>query len=313
MPTTPRRVLILGCGYVGLELGRQLHSAGHTVFGLRRSPAGDESAQESGVIPLVGDLTRPETLAALPGPFNWVINTVSSSRGGADEYRAVYLEGMRNLLDWLRTRPPEALAYTSSTSVYGQVSGEWVDEEAPSEPGTETGHLLVETEQLVLEAARSGAVPGRVLRVAGIYGPGRGHLFQQFLRGEARLQGDGARWINMIHRDDVAGAIVALLTRGRAGEIYNAVDDEPVSQRGFLTWLAERLGRPLPPTASAEETAGRKRGLTHKRVLNRKLRTETDWVPYYPTFREGYASELAAERFRREQQETDTRLKFSEG
>lgn len=289
-----QRVLILGCGYVGLELGRQLSAAGHQVFGLRRTSVDSESIHAAGITPLIGDLTRPETLSSLSGPFDWVVNTVSSSRGGADEYRAVYREGMRNLLKWLRDHSPEAFAYTSSTSVYGQTSGDWVDEGSASEPGTETGGLLVETEQLVLEAARSGVVPGRVLRVAGIYGPGRGHLFQQLLRGEARLQGNGARWINMIHRNDVAGAIIAVLTRGRAGEIYNAVDDEPVSQRAFLSWLADRLGRPLPPPATAEETAGRKRGLTHKRVSNRKLRAETDWVPCYPTFRDGYAGEVEA-------------------
>ena len=253
-----------------------------------------ESARDSGITPWVGDLTLPATLATLPGPFDWVVNTVSSSRGGTDEYRAVYRDGMRNLLLWLREHPPAAFAYTSSTSVYGQASGEWVDESSPAEPGTETGRLLVETEQLVLDAARSGSVPGRVLRVAGIYGPGRGHLFQQFLRGEARLQGDGARWIDMIHRDDVAGAITAALTHGRAGELYNTVDDEPVSQRAFLTWLADRLGRSLPPSATAEEAAGRKRGLTHKRVSNRKLKTETGWTAGFPTFREGYAGELDA-------------------
>ena len=170
-----------------------------------------------------------------------------------------------------------------------------MDESAPTEPGTETGRLLVATEQLVLEAARLGSVPGRVLRVAGIYGPGRGHLFQQFLKDEARLQGDGSRWINMIHRDDVAGALIAALTRGRAGELYNAVDDEPVSQLGFLAWLADRLNRPLPPQATPEEAAGRKRGFTHKRVSNRKLRTETDWVPRYPTFREGYSGDVEAQ------------------
>jgi nucleoside-diphosphate-sugar epimerase len=150
----------------------------------------------------------------------------------------------------------------------------------------------METERLILEAAAAGTLPGRILRVAGIYGPGRGHLLQQLLRGEARVQGTGSRWINMIHRDDAAGALIAALERGRPGEIYNAVDDEPVSQLEFLTWLSGRLERPLPPVATEEELATRKRGLTHKRVRNQKLRLETGWAPSYPTFREGYAAEL---------------------
>ncbi|MCW5557106.1 MAG: SDR family oxidoreductase [Verrucomicrobiae bacterium] len=290
-----KRVLIIGCGYVGLELGRRLASQGHTVFGLRRTAEGAGVMTEAGIHPLVADITRPETLAPLPAPFDWVVHCVSSSRQGAETYRAVYLEGMRHVLDWLaaQSHPPEAFAYTSSTSVYGQTSGDWVDEDSPTQPGTETGETLVATEGLVLEAARSGRVPGRILRVAGIYGPGRGHLFHQFLAGEARIQGDGSRWINMIHRDDVASALEAALERGAAGEVYNAVDDEPVSQRDFLAWLAERLGRPMPPAASWDEAVRRKRGLTHKRVRNRKLRAVTGWAPAYPTYREGYAGAVA--------------------
>ncbi|MFO1457958.1 MAG: SDR family oxidoreductase [Verrucomicrobiota bacterium] len=286
-----KRVLIVGCGYVGTALGRRLAAEGHTVVGLRRSPPDPAVVDDSGIQPWTGDLTQRDSLNSLPGPFDWVINTVSSSRGGPAEYRAVYREGMRHLLDWMRTRPPVAFAYTSSTSVYGQTSGEWVDESSPATPSTETGRILIETERLVLEAA-AGGVPGRVLRVAGIYGPGRGHLLQQFLRGEARIQGTGARWINMIHRDDAAGALIAALERGRPGEIYNAVDGEPVSQLEFLTWLSGRLQRPLPPVATEVELATRKRGLTHKRVRNQKLRSETGWSPSYPTFREGYAPEL---------------------
>jgi len=289
-----KRVLILGCGYVGLALGRRLAQAGHSVFGLRRSPPDSEAASNPGLRWLTGDITRPETLQALPGPFDWVVHCVSSSRGGLDTYRAVYHEGMRHVLDWLAAHPPGAFAYTSSTSVYGQTSGGWVDGSAPTEPRSPTGAVLVEAERQVLAVARSGAVPGRVLRVAGIYGPGRGHLFQQFLSGEARVQGDGERWINMIHRDDVAAALEAVLEHGAAGEVYNAVDDQPVAQREFLAWLADNLGRPMPPPASGEENVRRKRGLTHKRVRNRKLREMTGWSPAYPSYREGYAGPIAA-------------------
>lgn len=288
-----RRVLIVGCGYVGLALGARLVQAGHTVFGLRRSLAAGAELATAGITPLAGDLTRTDDLSRLPGPFDWVVNTVSSSRGGVAEYRDVYLDGTRNLLTWLRDRPPERLVYTSSTSVYGQTDGSWVDESSPTVPAEETGPVLVETETELLNAARAGTVPAIVLRVAGIYGPGRGHLFQQFLRGEARIQGDGSRWLNMVHRDDVAGAIHAALKRGRPGEIHNVADNEPVSQLGFLSWLAAQLGRPLPPAASEAEATARKRGLTHKRVSNRKMRKELGWQPRFPTFREGYAEAIA--------------------
>ena len=129
--------------------------------------------------------------------------------------------------------------------------------------------------------------------MAGIYGPGRGHWFRQFLRGEARIEGDGSRFLNMIHRDDVVGCIIAALERGRPGEIYNAVDDEPVSQMNFFKWLAAKLGKPMPQSFSEEPGFVRKRGVTNKRVSNRKLKMELDYQFQHPDFRSGYATELS--------------------
>ena len=286
------RVLIVGCGYVGLPLGAELARRGHTVFGLRRAADGAGELRAAGVTPVLGDVTQPESLRALPGPFDWVVNTVSSAKGGADVYRAVYVEGTRNLLAWLAGTPVRKFIYTSSTSVYGQTDGGEVTEESAAKPQAETGRLLVETENLLLAAARERKFPAVVLRVAGIYGPERGHLFQQFLRDEARLSGDGSRLLNMIHRDDVVGAIIAALERGEPGRIYNVADDEPVSQLGFFAWLATQLGKPLPPGATAEESATRKRGVTHKRVSNRRLREELGCELKFPSFRDGYAVEM---------------------
>ncbi len=290
--TERRRVLVVGCGYVGTALAARLTAAGHVVFGLRRTAGGEPDPAGSFTL-LTGDLTRPDTWRTLPGPFDWIVNTVSSARGGAAEYRQVFLEGTQVLLDWIRSHPPAAFAYTGSTSVYGQTDGAWVDESDATGPTTETGQLLVETEQSLLAAARDWGFPARILRVAGIYGPGRGHLFRSFLRGEARLEGDGSRWLNMIHRDDVAGALQAVLERGRSGQVYNAADLEPVQQGEFLRWLATETGLPLPPPVLSVETGRRKRGTTNKRVSVRKLGEETGWSPQFPTYREGYASELA--------------------
>ena len=153
--------------------------------------------------------------------------------------------------------------------------------------------MLVETEEHLLNAAREKNFPAVILRVAGIYGPERGHLFQQYLRGEARLSGDGSRLINMIQRDDVVAAILAGLERGRTGEIYNSADDEPVTQREFFLWLSDQLHMPMPPPASEVEQAPRKRGLTQKRVSNQKLRRELRCELTHPTFRQGYAAEMA--------------------
>src|SRR5208337_1236028 len=126
-------------------------------------------------------------------------------------YRRVYLQGTRNLIAWLATAPPKKFVYTSSTSVYGQTDGSQIKESSPTEPVVETAKVLLETEKLLLAAVAEHRFPAVILRVAGIYGPDRGHGFKQFLKNEARIEGDGSRFLNMIHRDDLIGCIVAAL------------------------------------------------------------------------------------------------------
>ena len=142
-----------------------------------------------------------------------------------------------------RRIPPKKFVYTSSTSVYAQNDGSQVKESSPTEPAAETSKILVETEKVLLDAVAQKKFPAVILRVAGIYGPERGHWFRQFLKDEAHIEGDGSRFLNMIHRDDLIGCIIAALKNGRAGEIYNAVDDEPVSQLHFFQWLAQAVGQ----------------------------------------------------------------------
>ena len=133
------RVLIVGCGYVGLSLGIELVRLGHEVFGLRRDLSSAAELAAAGIQPIGCDITRPEEIAKLPGPWDWVVNTASSDKGGADEYRRVYLEGTRHLVQWLAPAPPRKYIHTSSTSVYGQTDGAQVKETSPTEPQTETG------------------------------------------------------------------------------------------------------------------------------------------------------------------------------
>ena len=284
------RVLIVGCGYVGLPLGAELVRQGHEVFGLRRSAA--EELKFVGLTPLQADITLPETLANLPRDFDWVVNCAASGGGSADDYRQLYLQGTRNLIEWLSGSPPRKFVYTSSTSVYGQNDGSAVKEASPTDPQAETAKVLVETEKVLLEAAQQKQFPAVILRVAGIYGPDRGHWFKQYLKDEARIEGKGDRLLNMIHRDDLVGAIIAALRNGRSGEIYNAVDDEPVSQLKFFEWLAGSLDKPLPPAVPEDAEANRKRGVTNKKVSNRRLKMELGYQFKHPTFRQGYTAEL---------------------
>lgn len=286
------RVLIIGCGYVGLPLGTELVRLGHEVHGVRHSAGAEAELQAAGIQPHLADITKPEDLARIPGRFDWVVNCVSSSRGGLDAYRQVFLDGTENILQWLSANPPAKYVHVSSTSVYGQTDGSLVKESSPTSASSPTGQVLVQTENRLLDAWRAQKFPAILLRAAGIYGPERGYLFLQYLKNEARLEGKGERLINMIHRDDLAGVILAALKSGKPGEIYNAVDDEPVTQLYFFRWLSETLGKYLPPYATPDEAAARKRPLTHKKVSNRKVKMELGYQFKYPTFRQGYTAEI---------------------
>jgi nucleoside-diphosphate-sugar epimerase len=285
------RALIIGCGYVGVPLGAELVRLGHEVFGLRRSPSAETELKTAGIQPFIGDVTQPESLAKLPRDFDWVVNCVAAGRS-AENYREIYLQGTRNLIEWLAANLPKKFVYTSSTSVYAQNDGLQVKESSPTEPAAETSKILVETEKVLLAAAAERKFPAVILRVAGIYGPDRGHWFKQFLKDAAHIEGDGSRCLNMIHRDDLVGCIIAALKSGRAGEIYNAADDEPVSQLHFSQWLAQAVDKPLPPSVPENPDATRRRGVTNKRVSNRKLKMELGHQFKYPNFRIGYSAEL---------------------
>ena len=153
--------------------------------------------------------------------------------------------------------------------------GSIVTEDSPAEPQRETGKILRETEKMVL------AHGGIVARLAGIYGPGRSASLQRFLDGRAVIEGDGARHLNFIHRDDAASALLFLASKNAARGIYNVTDDAPVSQREFYRQLAEIFQRPLPPDGPVE--VDRKRGWTNKRVSSGKLRA-LGWAAVFPSF-----------------------------
>ncbi len=268
------KILIIGCGYIGTPLAQALAKAGHDVHGIRR-----EEFTIEGITPHALDITQPNAFDDLPRDFDWVINTVSSAHGDTETHRAVFVDGTRNLIDWLG-ESSALLLFTSSTSVYPQTDGSWVDEGSRA-----NGPVLCEAELMLHNAPQ----PATILRVAGIYGPERGFLYRQFLKGEAVLTEGGARWINMIHRDDVIGAILAAMETEPG--IYNVADDEPVTQHAFFEWLAGQLKQPMPPEG---EAGPRKRVATSKRVRNAKLKA-AGWQLQFPTFREGYGALIREE------------------
>jgi nucleoside-diphosphate-sugar epimerase len=268
------RVLIAGCGYVGSATAELFHRAGWEVEGWTASADSAARLLSAPYAVRAVDLTDDAAVAAAAGEFDAVIQSASSRGGDATAYRSVYLESARNLL---HACPRARLLFTSSTSVYAQTDGAWVTELSRAEPERETGRILRETEELVL--ARGGVVA----RLAGIYGPGRAALLRKFLSGEATLGPDSDRWINQAHRDDIASALFLLVASASTG-VFNVSDNHPLSQRACYSWLAEQLGRPLPP---ASQTASRrKRGNSNKRVSSDKLHT-LGWTPQYPRFVSG--------------------------
>jgi len=269
------RILIAGCGYVGQATADLFHAAGWTVEGWTRSA---ESAAKLSAKPYpvyAINVADRDQVYARDGMLDAVIHCASSGGGGLDAYRQVYLNGARSLLDRFAG---SKVIFTSSTSVYAQRDGSWVTEKSETKPARETGRILLETEQLVL------AQGGAVARLAGIYGPGRSALLSKFLAGSAIIDLENDRFINQVHRDDIATALFLLLDRpSPAREIYNVVDDQPILQSECYRWLAAKLNRPIPPMGRS--TAAPKRGASNKRVSNARLR-HLGWIPRYPTFAE---------------------------
>lgn len=278
------RVLIAGCGYVGTALAELLVHDGHHVWALRRGgvvlPKGAESVQ--------ADVTKPETLTMLPASIDAVVYAVSA--GGYDEarYRAAYVDGPRNILEALRATSPrlKRFVFVSSTGVYAQSDGKWVDEDSPAEQSHFSGATLLQGERIVA----SSPFPTTVVRLGGIYGPGRTRLIESVKSGSATLPSTPT-YVNLVHRDDCAGMIRHLITLGGASDLYLGVDNEPADRREILKWIANRIGAPKPPAEEGATSARGQRG--NKRCRNARI-LASGYKCRYPTFREGLALELGA-------------------
>ena len=288
--------VIIGCGYVGIELGTQLQAAGHTVTGVRRSESGLNSIEAAGFHAQQADVTHPETLSTLPDA-KWVIFAASSGGRGAESARRIYVDGLRNTIAaYAERESTDRLIYTSSTGVYGDHNGRFVDESTSLDPTTEKTQVLKTAESIALEETGDVGIDGTVARFAGLYGPNRYRL-TRYLSGPVT---EG--YLNMIHRDDAAGVINHVLTVDVAREeCVLAVDDEPADKWTFADWIATACGRPDPPKQTVSERLAKsnlsetaqRRVRTSKRCSNDYLH-ELDYTFSHPTYREGYAEPTAA-------------------
>jgi len=292
--------LILGCGYTGLRLARRLSRAGHSVAGTSRSDERARRLEEAGVRPLVLDVGRPEGLRALEGEAPDVcFYLVPPLREEGPDGETRYRNPTVDVVKALRRAPLEAFVYGSSTSVYGDRGGEWVDESAVPRPDAPAGRARLEAERSVLRAGWEWDCRPRIGRIGGIYGPGR-TLRRSIREGRYRIVEGLEAWSNRIHVDDLAAGLEAIWTRGENGRVYNLVDDEPHRSEDFARLVAELAGLELetlgPEEARERDSESRwARKVGSKRVSNRRLREELEVELAYPTFREGVPAALREE------------------
>lgn len=290
-----RPALIIGCGYTGLRLAARLRAAGlaFPVVGTTRNEARAGEVSAAGAEPLVGDLTRGDVLDRIarlePG---LVVYFVPPRSGGSDP--------LPGLLSSLAQTGVEAFLYASSTSVYGDRRGGWVDETTELRPENPTARARCAAEQSVLDSTHVAGLPGRICRITGIYGPQR-TLKSVLQSGDYVLIEGRDAWVNRIHVEDLVTGLIATWQRGVSGGIYNMADDSPHRASEFANLAAKLHGLPAPRWIEAsrarEELSERRlrRKLDSKRVSNGRLREDLRVVLQYPTYKEGLPAAIAEE------------------
>jgi nucleoside-diphosphate-sugar epimerase len=277
-------ILLAGCGDLGTEAGLRFAAAGHRVVGWRRSP--DKLPAE--IEGVATDLSTAE-LPRVPADTTAVVIAVAADVSTEEAYRSAYLNGVAHVLDALERDgvAPERVLFVSSTAVYGDAGGGWIDENTTPEPAGFSGRVMLEAEELLLNRLDGTETSPVVLRLGGIYGPGRTRLIDQVRTGAAVIPAQ-PRYTNRIHRNDAAGAIVHLLSRpDTPAPVYLGVDNDPAELGDVLRFLAAELGLDVPPTGSLGDARG-----GNKQCSNALLR-RTGFSFKYPSFREGYRDILA--------------------
>jgi len=282
------RVLIAGCGWLGTALARALLARGDRVTGIRRDAARAAALSDLGLEPLVLDLAAPGAAQAIP-PLDAVVACQSAGQDTPEAYRAAYLSANRTLLEAARLHGARAFVYTGSTGVFGQRDGRDVDEATPPAPSGPTGELLAEAERLVRGAPAALGVPACLVRLSGLYGPGRAGALARVRSGALALGPGDDVAMNFCHLEDAVAFVLAALTRGEPGQAYHGSDAFPAPRREVVTWLAERLGL-SPPSSQRPPPAG-----PNRRILSAWTRERLGVALRYPSFRDGFAPLVAAE------------------
>lgn len=270
-----QRVLVAGCGDVGARVALLLRDSGAEVWGLRRSDA----PLPAGITLLQADLTDADSLRQLPERIDRVVYLPTPDTRGPLAYRKVFVQGLQNLLQALGRRALQRIVFVSSSAVYGEHNGDWVDEDTCATPLGFNGEVLLEAEQWLGGSGQRATV----LRLAGLYGPGRTELFERLRSGRARVRTEPPFWSNRVHVDDAACAIVHILGLPDPATLYLGVDDTPLPIAHLYGEVARRLGVPEPAEGPAPQ------GIGSKRLSNARLRA-SGFVPRWSDSRVGYAA-----------------------
>jgi len=272
------RILLAGCGDLGERVAQRLRAHGDEVWALRRQPP---ARGMHGIHWLRGDLTDPASLRELPAGITRLVFLPAPATRDKAAYRAIFVDGLRHLLDALDRRKLARVLFVSSSAVYGEHDGDWVDEATPTDPPGFNGAVLLEAEQWLAEQS----LPSTVLRLAGLYGPGRLQLIERLRAGQLRVPRETPHWANRIHVDDAAAAIAHLLQLKSPQPLYLGVDDTPMPLDELYDFLAALIDAPLPAEGAAPA------GVGSKRLRNARLRA-SGWAPQWPDAREAYAALL---------------------
>lgn len=290
------RKLIVGCGYLGRRVAHQWLAAGDMVYALTRSPQHAEEFRQLGLHPVIGDVMQASSLNDLPS-VDTVLYAVGLDRTSGFSQRDVYVDGLRNVLTVLRDKVHRFL-YISSTSVYGQNSGEWVDENSECHPTRPNGQVCLDAEQLVREFfpqdPAGSSASATIFRLAGIYGPDRLLSKIQTLRQGSVLRGNPLGWLNLIHVDDAVRVLQACETAAKTSPCYLVADDQPMPRLEYYSLLASLVDAPPPqfePVTPAADSTGK--GL-NKRCSNARLHADLGVRLAYPSYREGLPHALNA-------------------
>ena len=242
-----RDVLIVGCGDIGVRVARLLQARGATVSGLVRNAAGAERLSRFGVTPVTGDLDDPATLAGLPTAGRLLFYMAPPPGGGPLDTR------MRNFCAAIGAgAAPARVVYLSTSGVYGDCGGDWVTEATPVNPQTSRARRRLDAETTLRAWGKELAVPVVILRVTGIYGPGRLPL-ARLQQGHPVLREEESPPTNRIHADDLAAVCLAAAAKGRDGDVFNVSDGQPGTMTQYFNAAAALLALPRPPQVTMAE------------------------------------------------------------